>query len=90
MALFVAWEALDAIGAAPPDLVLCSASLRAGSTLVYRLLWDAHPELESKFALIVPPDAVPPHGLGRGAVEKPVTIDVVRALLDRMTASEEH
>ncbi|MBX3215739.1 MAG: hypothetical protein KF850_27120 [Labilithrix sp.] len=80
-----AWEALDAIASRPPALILCSSSLRAGTTLVYRLLWDAYPELKSRFLLIVPPGAVVPPAAGtRTAIERPLSVASIRAALSSL------
>ncbi|MBX3204547.1 MAG: hypothetical protein KF764_05730 [Labilithrix sp.] len=82
-----AWDALDAIATRPPALVLCSSSLRAGTTLVYRLLWDAHPELKARFLLIVPPGAAAPDRGSQTAVERPVSVAAIDAALSSLDHS---
>jgi len=53
-----AWTALDGLAAEPrPALVLCSASLLVETRPLYRMLWDAHPELKPRFMLIASPHA---------------------------------
>ena len=85
------WEALDHIAAAAPDLVVCSVSLRTrGGTLFYRLLWNAHPELKQRFVFIARGEAAPASTTsGRAApvVERPLTRDVIAALLERFATS---
>jgi CheY-like chemotaxis protein len=85
------WEALDQIAAGAPDLVVCSVSLRTrGGTPFYRLLWNAHPELKHRFVFITRAEAAPSSTTsGRAApvVERPLTRDVIAALLERFATS---
>jgi CheY-like chemotaxis protein len=85
------WEALDQIAAGTPDLVICSVSLRTrGGTPFYRLLWNAHPELKQRFVFIARGEAAPASTTGGRAapvVERPLTRDVIAALLERFAIS---
>jgi hypothetical protein len=74
----------------PPDLVLCSASLRTGRTPLFRLLWTAHPELKARFVLIVSPEdlhAPLTPARQRIAVQRPITADVITQALRRLGRS---
>jgi CheY-like chemotaxis protein len=78
------WRALDELRAGPPDAVLCSATMRVGSTPMYRFLWASHPELKSRFVLIVaaegPPRSVKP-GQEQLLLTRPLTRETITALL---------
>jgi hypothetical protein len=85
-----AWEALDQLAASTPDLILCSASLRVGRVPLYRLLWGAHPELKSRFVLIVPRDDLTPsaiQGRERPIVRRPLTREIVQWAMERFGAA---
>jgi CheY-like chemotaxis protein len=85
------WEALDAIAAGAPVLVVCSVSLRTrGGIPFYRLLWNAHPELKQRFVFIARADAAPASTTtGRAApvVERPLTRDVIATLVEQFASS---
>lgn len=79
-----AWMALDGLAAEPrPALVLCSASLFVGTRPLYRMLWEAHPELKPRFMLIASPHAAseiqPPSR--RLLFERPLTRDRIEVAL---------
>ena len=75
------WAALDCLDREDPDLVLCSVTLRVGDQPLYRLLWDAQPEIKARFMLIAPPNtaARPTAAL----VGRPITPDILQSALDR-------
>jgi hypothetical protein len=64
-----------------PDLVVCSATAREGSTPVYRLLWNARPDLKARFVLLASPEQAPEGR--RGVVLRPVTAATIAAALAR-------
>ncbi len=75
------WEAIDHASADDTDLVLCSATLRTrGGKPFYRLLWNARPDIKSRFALILDPDAAPP---STAAVTRPLSAQKVADVLAR-------
>lgn len=77
------WTALDYLALEPPDLILCSASLKAGTTPVYRLLWDAHPELKARFMLVASSQDLD-DGRGRQRlVQRPLTRERIAEALGR-------
>lgn len=85
------WEAVDLIDDVDVALVLCSVSLRTASgTPLYRLLWNARPEIKKRFVFIARSDAAPPSAADKGpaaVVQRPLTRDAIAALLERFAAS---
>ncbi len=81
------WGAIDSLASDRFDLVLCSSELRtAGGAPLYRFLWSARPDLKRRFALIVPRGALANPG-ERRALERPITADKIRELLERLSPS---
>lgn len=83
------WTALDYLEGDPHDLILCSASLRAGTTPVYRLLWNAHPELKPRFLLVASPSQLRDVGAAsrsRTLVERPLTAERIAEALQRVAS----
>ncbi len=76
------WVALDAIEAGDVDHVLCNGSLRTeGGVPIYRLLWNARPEIKPRFAFIV---HELPGSASQRVLARPVRIaDVARMLEGR-------
>ncbi|MCA9587863.1 MAG: hypothetical protein KC657_21215 [Myxococcales bacterium] len=84
------WVALDALDASPPPhLVLCSAAMRMGRVALYRALWDAHPELKSRFVLVLEEDGTPESiapSRERPLTSRPLTVHSVEEALERFGA----
>lgn len=78
-----AWTALDYLALEPPDLILCSASLNVGTMPLYRLLWDAHPELKARFMLVAPSQDLGDRGGRHLLVERPLTRERLAEALRR-------
>jgi CheY-like chemotaxis protein len=75
------WEAIDCASAEDTELVLCSATLRTrGGKPFYRLLWNARPDIKSRFVLILDPETAPPSS---AAVTRPLTKQKIADLLAR-------
>ena len=84
-----AWEAVDLV--AEPDwaLVVCSATMKTlGGAPFYRLVWNARPDLKSRFVFIVGPDMVPSSatdGSPPTVLERPLTLGSFSELVMRVS-----
>lgn len=78
------WTALDRLALDPPDLILCSTSLKAGSTPLYRLLWNANPPMKARFMLLATTSRVgEDRASQRRLVERPLTTERITEALRR-------
>ena len=75
------------LAAAAPDLVVCSVGLKTvGGTPVYRLLWNAHPELKTRFVFVAQAATQPLSNRANApVVERPITRAVVESLAQRVS-----
>lgn len=84
-----AWEAVDLV--AEPDwaLVVCSAAMQTlGGAPFYRLVWNARPDLKSRFVFIAGPEVVPSvasDGSPPAVVERPLTRRTFVELVERLS-----
>jgi hypothetical protein len=62
------------------DLVFCSATMKtAGDQAVYRLLWNARPQMKSRFVLLFTPASIPSSVRcgSQAAVSRPLTMKII-------------